>query len=256
MTVDAPASNQDGALAFLDAEKARIELDARLRFPDLARGLIERMAAVRPIRVLEIGAGRSPLFDPATLPAGVTYVIQDVIAEELELCPYAVERACFDACGPVPDLAPVDLVLSRMVAEHLPDAAGFYRLQAAVMTPGALYLHLHPTLFAFPFLLNYMLPSAVAEWIVETLYPHRRADGQEPVFPAHYNWCTGLERELDRRRALGFDRAERIRLFRHGYYVGLPPLDRLQRRWAAFACAQNWNLFTAYAVDYGRRAAR
>lgn len=213
------------------------------------------MAARRPIRVLEIGAGRSPLFDPASLPDGVAYVIQDAVAEELALCPYDVERACFDACGAPPDLEPVDLVLSRMVAEHLPDAAGFYRLQAAVMAPAALYLHLHPTLYAFPFLMNYMLPPSAAKWIVEALYPHRRAEGQEPVFRAHYDWCTGLDRECDRRRALGFDRVERIRLFRHGYYRGVPFLDRLQRRWAALACERNWNPFTAYAVDYGRRAA-
>ena len=157
MISNAPTKDLDGALAFLAAEKARLEADtdAAFRFTDLARGLIERMATARPIRVLEIGAGRSPMFDPATLPAGVAYVIQDVVAEELDFCPYDVERACFDACGPAPDLAPVDLVLSRMVAEHLPDASGFYRLQAAVMTPGALYLHLHPTLFAFPFAVSY-----------------------------------------------------------------------------------------------------
>lgn len=248
----------DAALSYLNAEKSRIEISGAFRFPELALGLIRAMAASRPIRVLEIGAGRSPLFTPDALPDGVAYVIQDVLQSELDLCPFDYERTCFDACGPAsapaPDLVPVDLILSRMVAEHLDDAAGFYRLQAGLLNPGGLFLHLHPTLYAFPFLVNAMLPTGLSKWIVETLYPHRRADGQEPVFPARYDWCTGLERETRRREALGFEGVDRVRLFRHGYYKGVPALDRLHGWCADRYRRLGWNLFSAYVVDFGRRS--
>jgi hypothetical protein len=78
------------------------------------------------VRLLEIGGGRRPLLTPhQAQAAGITYTVNDISARELELGPQEFGRALFDVAGGLDpeEHGRHDLIISRMVMEHVRDAA-------------------------------------------------------------------------------------------------------------------------------------
>ena len=84
-------------------------------------------------RIMEIGGGRFPLFDPAEIePFDVEYLINDVSPSELARAPSDVGKACFDIASTntteIDVLSEtIDLTFSKMVFEHVSDTLQAYR---------------------------------------------------------------------------------------------------------------------------------
>src|ERR1700721_1406514 len=52
-----------------------------------------------------------------------------------------------------------DLVFSKMLCEHLPDARTFHANCLRLLRPGARAVHFFPTLYTLPFVANRLIPE-------------------------------------------------------------------------------------------------
>ena len=174
---------------------------------EMAERYLDRIASLmddaRPHVVVDVGGGRSCLFaDRRPAGAEMRIVAVDVSAEELALNRDADETIVADASEGLPFAdESVDLIVSRVTLEHLPDVGSFVRDTARVLTPGGWCVHLFAGRKAPYALANRSLPPAVASRLIHLLVP-----GSEGVlgFRAYYDKCSpgGVERLL---RESGFE---------------------------------------------------
>lgn len=162
------------------------------------------MQEERPQVVVDVGGGRSCLFAAARRQGADTRIVAvDVAADELALNEDADETVVADASAGLP-FAPesLDLIVSRVTLEHLPDVGSFVQETARVLRPGGWCVHLFAGRNAPYALVNRLLPPALASRLIHLLVP-----GSEGVlgFRAYYDRCSarGIEGLL---RESGFDR--------------------------------------------------
>jgi len=208
------------------------------------------------VRVLEIGGGRDPLFTPEEAAvAGIALTVNDIDAHELSLGPQGHDKALFDIAGEAPHEfgQRFDLVISKMVLEHVKDARRAWANMGAILAPGGVAMAFHPTLFATPYLINLALPERVTAPLLELFFRDRNRD-EYPKFPARYDLCRGDQQliEPELRRA-GFREALVAPFWGHRYYRHLPGLRDLVALSERFAEARDWRLLTTYAYTVARR---
>ena len=230
-----------------------LELSSLFRsFPGVIGGLITSCGATS---VMEIGAGRDPLFTAAQVEAaGVArYVLNDIDPAELALAPPEFPQACFDICGSVPFDAPtdLDLVFSRSVIEHLTDTATAYRNIHAMLRPGGVMFHFYPTLYALPFVVNRVLPEAAADRVLRVVRPRDR--DQSPKFPASYRMCRSTMRVESAVRGLGFSDVSIKPFYTHAYYRRIPMIHQVHLRAAGLYERLDWRALSSYAVLVARK---
>ena len=74
-----------------------------------------------------------------------------------------------------------DVVVSRFTAEHVPDGRLFHEHVFSMLRPGGHAVHLFPTLYSPPFVLNHVLPSALSERLLSgAVHGDRSAQGRHP----------------------------------------------------------------------------
>lgn len=215
--------------------------------PDILRLIESRGFA----RVVEIGAGANP-----TLPAdfvasrGIVYTLLDISQAELDKAPAGYLKICADICGGelVPE-AQYDFAFSRMLAEHVPDGARFHRNIRSLLREGGCAVHLFPTLFALPFLINALLPEALAEKLLHLLQPGRERSGLQGKFPARYSWCRGpLPSQIRRFEGLGYEVEQYLGFYGHGgYYRKIPVLKRIHEWSSRVLCRHPVPALTSFA---------
>jgi SAM-dependent methyltransferase len=204
-----------------------------------------------PQRLIEIGGGRDPLFDPQEIKnLGVEMTINDISSRELAVLPPGYRTACFDVAGNVSSFADrrnsFDFAFSRMVFEHVTDGQRAWANLYDLLAPGGVALTYIPTLFAFPFVANWLLPDKLAAAIVKTLYKNR-TDDDDPVFPARYSWCFTDARLQKMLSAIGYREIFVQPFYGHGYYKSLPILHKMQTRFSGIARRRDWRAFTSFA---------
>jgi SAM-dependent methyltransferase len=210
-------------------------------------------------RVCEIGGGRDPLFSvEAAARNGIALTVNDIDAGELALTPPGLATARFDIAGDLsePDIARggYDLMVSRMVFEHVHDVERAWTNIHALLAPGGVALAFFPTLWAPVFALNHILPEKASRAIVHALFPARRDDGGDPKFPAFYDQCRSsratLEPMLNR---AGFRDVHIQRFWGHGYFDRMPGLRQVDHAFNALAARIGWDLVTTYAYVVVRK---
>jgi SAM-dependent methyltransferase len=199
--------------------------------------------------VLEIGAGRNPLFSPAELAAeDITYSANDIAQSELDAMEHEVPRFAFDASRHAPQecLSRFDVIFSRMVQEHLQDTLAFYRNIALMLKPGGIALNFHPVLYALPFVVNKLMPES---WSDPLLYRLRkdRTKERSPKFPAVYDHCTVSEAVRQRIRDAGFAHVRQIAFYGHGYYKSLPLIRDAHRRFTDYAMSRDLTALASFS---------
>jgi SAM-dependent methyltransferase len=209
-------------------------------------------------RLLEIGGGRDPAFATAARENGLRLIVNDIDPLELARVPEGVDTACFDVAGDIsrrPELyGAFDIVASRMVFEHIRNVPAAWRNIYRILRPGGVGLAFFPTLYAWPFLLNHMLPDDIARRIVERVFPARAADGDNPVFPPVYHWCYGDEAKLRRMLdPIGFSEIHILPFWGHHYLDRVPVLRELDFAFNRFCAAIDWRFFTTYAYVVVRK---
>lgn len=179
--------------------------------------------------VCDFGGGANPVVDPAVIERlGLRYVVVDSAPGELEKTPAGYETRLLDLVGDQVDFLGerFDLVISRFVAEHVTNPAGFHSAVRDALAPGGRAAHFFPTLPAPPFLVNRVLTGRAARGLLHLLQPVRSEDGRLGKFPAYYRWCEGPTRRQCRRLAdAGFSVEEYVSLVGHDYYARVPRLQ-------------------------------
>jgi len=219
-----------------------------------ALALIQRFAGSD---ILEIGAGANPTLTLADVQQlGVRYTTNDIADAELARAGAGFQTLCHDFSQQPPARAyqgAFDVVFSRMVNEHVRDGRQYYRNIASVLRPGGVTFHWFSTLFALPFLVNRLVPEALAERLLALAVPD--AATRHRKFPAHYSWGRGPSRRMIQAfHALGFEVLEYHGYFGHQYYRTLSPwLQALEDRKARWLVRHPVPLLTSYAHLVMRR---
>lgn len=208
---------------------------------------LERLAPLLApgVRILDVGAGRSPTIGPADRPPGCRYLGLDISAEELEAAGDDAydERYVHDIVEPLPDVRDVDVILSWQVLEHVssvPQALSNFR---DTLRPGGTLLAQTSGSFAVFALAARLMPHRLRVKAMARYLGHH----EEEKFPTSYDHCTA--------RALSgllgdWSSSEIVPFFRGAPYLSMSrPLQRLYLGYEGFAAAHHWdNLATHYLL--------
>jgi SAM-dependent methyltransferase len=209
-------------------------------------------------KLIEIGGGRDPLFGREALAGmGAELTVNDISETELAELPKGYRTACFDIAG---DLAAAevarsgyDLAFSRMVFEHVADGQRAWKNLHEILSKGGVGLAFVPTLYAFPFVVNWLMPDKLAASVVKLLYKNRTDEG-DPVFPARYSWTVASEKKLGAMlKAIGYRDVMVIPFYGHEYYRPFPVIRDIHAWFTKIARARDWRFFASYAYIAARK---
>ena len=195
-------------------------------------------------RILDVGGGAQPMFSvPYIQERKIDYTVLDISAEELALAPKEHKKLVMDISesGAVFD-EQYDFVFSRFMAEHVKDASRLHCNIFNGLLPGGMAVHFFPTVFAIPFVVNWLLP----EWLAILLLPKARRERGK--FAAYYKWCVGPSRRaIERYERLGYEVIEYSGFFGHGYYDSIPLLRGLHSKVRGILLRRPIAAFTSFA---------
>lgn len=223
---------------------------------DSYKPIIRQMARGRS--VLEIGAGRYPLFSRDELETeNITYSANDVDQGELDAMVYDVDRHVFDVCKEVPTqcVGKFDVIFSKMVQEHLRDTLSFYRNISMMLKPGGIALNFHPVLYAFPFIINKHMPETLSSRLLQFFRKHRNKH-QSPKFPAFYDCCVISETVRQKIRATGFSDVQQFAFYGHPYYDSLPIVRSVHRRFTDYTIRKDLSVLATFSYTVCTKAPR
>jgi SAM-dependent methyltransferase len=212
----------------------------------------------RARRLLEVGGGRDPLFRADELAElGIEMTINDISQTELDVLPDTYRKACFDVAGDISAVADLrgtfDLAFSRMVFEHVADGQRAWKNLYELLAPGGIALAFIPTLYSFPFVVNWLLPDDFAAKIVKKLYSNR-TDEEDPVFPARYSWTFASEQKMKPMlEAIGYSEVQVLPFYGHGYFERFPVIRDIHDRFTELARKRDWRLIASYAYIAARK---
>lgn len=180
----------------------------------------------------------------------------DISGEELDKAPPEYGKIVADAASP--DFQTderFDLIFSKMLVEHIPDARQFHTNVLSMLRPGGLAIHFFPTLYTVPFTINRLFPERLSSRLLDLFHPRDRF--QHDKFPAYYQWCRGpSEKQLARFTDLGYEVVEYRGYFGHpNYYRRIKPLQMLHRAKTARLLKNPNPTFTSFAVMILRKPA-
>lgn len=209
-------------------------------------GWIRRLGA---IDVCDIGGGRNPLLSPEQVDElGLRYTVLDISQGELDLAPSRFATVCADIAGPDFDIREsFDFMFSKFVAEHVRSGEMLHRNVFQALRPGGHALHYFPTLYSIPFVVNRVMPEALASRVLDVVFPRDRT--REEKFPARYSWTRGpTTRQLNRLQSVGFEVVEYRAGFGHDYYRRIPLMRDVAERWFRTAEHHAWYTFSNFAI--------
>jgi SAM-dependent methyltransferase len=208
------------------------------------------------VRVLEIGGGRGPLLTPEEARSnGIALTVNDIDAGELALAPAQFDKAQFDIAGVVDPVweGRFDLIVSRMVLEHVRDAPRAWENMHRLLAPGGVALAFHPTLYAAPFLINWLMPEKTTAAVLRFFFPNRH-NGDYPKFPARYEMCAGNPGKIEPvLKRCGFSQVLIAPFWGHRYFRHIPILREVDAALHRLAEAKDWRWLTSYAYTIARR---
>lgn len=213
-------------------------------FQPRVEGLIRQRGAES---VCEVGGGAFPMLSRDFVSAHeLRYLVIDVSAEELNKAPAHAETLV----GDISDLGALpserfDVVITRWVLEHVEVPERFHRGVRRLLHPGGSAIHLFPTLYSLPFVVNRLLPDAVS---ARVLRASGGADRDQGKFPAYYRWCRGpIRRQIRRFERQGFYIEQYVGFYGHHYFERIPPLQRAENGFARLLAKRGVASLTSYA---------
>ncbi|WP_442754869.1 class I SAM-dependent methyltransferase [Methylocystis sp. JAN1] len=204
-------------------------------------------------RHLEIGGGRDPLFLPEEAAAhGFDVTLNDISAHELSLAPDGYATVQCDIAGKdanaILGAERYDIAYSRMVMEHVPDVARMWENIAHTLAPGGVAFSFFPTLYAPPYVLNRLIPEKISRWMLETVFPDRKNDGDNPKFPAYYDYCFSAEEKLvPMLTRAGFSDVVTLPFWGYSYFWKFPGIRRIDAAFTKLARARQWRAVSSFA---------
>lgn len=204
-------------------------------------------------RHLEIGGGRDPLFLPHEVAAhGFDVTLNDISAHELSLAPKGYSTVQCDIAGEdaksILGAGVYDIAYSRMVMEHVPDVARMWENIAHALAPGGVAFSFFPTLYAPPYVLNRLIPEKVSRWALETVFPDRKEDGDNPKFPAFYDYCfSDEEKIIPMLTRAGFSDVVVLPFWGYSYFWKFPGIKQVDAAFTKIARERQWRAVSSFA---------
>jgi hypothetical protein len=213
--------------------------------------LLNLISTKKPARVLEIGGGAKPSIPLSAIRNfGIQeYAVLDISEKELNKAPAGYTKICGDICNdPIVVSGGYNLVISRMLAEHVTSASRFHANVLALLAPGGSAFHFFPTLFCPVYVANRLLPERLTWKLLNFASDDRTREGNNGKFPAYYKWCYGPTRwQIRRFRNIGYDVETYFGFFGHGYYDRIPGLRQIHRLITRFLLLHPCPYFTTTA---------
>jgi uncharacterized UPF0146 family protein len=221
---------------------------------DRIHRLIEATGATR---VCDVGGGANPAVALDYIArTGLSYVLLDVSESELAKAPSAYTKVVADITAPTLEIeGEFDLVITRMVAEHVSDPLHFHRNVRSLLNVDGRAFHFFPTLYSIPFVLNRLLPTSLSDRILSVIQSGRDPTGCHGKFPVYYRWCRGpTKRQINLLESVGYIVEEYVGIMGHAYFRKLPPLQAVVDFLASVAVKWPTPAITSYSWVVLRRA--
>jgi SAM-dependent methyltransferase len=221
---------------------------------DFTRRLHQRLVDLGGGNVCELGGGARPALDLDFLTEhGLSCLVVDVSESELRKAPPGYRTLVGDvssrAFATGGHDGSYDLVFSRVLAEHVPDARQFHLNARRLLRPGGIAMHFFPTLWWPPFVANRILPEGIAERILLRLEPWRERSGPRGKFPAYYHWCFGPTRaQIARLASVGFGVEHAVAYFGESSHAPGRVLTALNDGWTRLMLSRPNFHFTSYTA--------
>ncbi len=194
------------------------------------RSIVKKIAASPDIKtVCEIGGGANPFLDLDFIQShGLEYSLLDISGDELSKAPDEYHKIQANIADPNLNLTgEYDFVFSHFLAEHVEDGHVFHRNVLNLLGENGRAYHVFPTLYSFPFLVNYFLPEKLSSSMILFFFPGRHKEGRYGKFPAFYSWCKGpIKSQIKKFENLGYAVEEYVGYYGHSYYEKLPILHK------------------------------
>ena len=202
------------------------------------------------IRILDVGAGRTPTIATNERPDGASYVGLDLTAQELELAPPGSydDTVTADVTTFQPQLEEAfDLVVCFQVLEHVrPLGAAFDNMRRYLRPGGTLVAQ-----FSGTFSLFGLASRVVPQWAIQRLIDRILPGHSYVTFPAYYDkcWQKAIQHTLRM-----WSRADVVPYYAGlGYFNSVAPLRAGYLAWEEWTMAHKWhNLAPYYVVDATR----
>ena len=263
--IPAPAAGNRRALTAADPDvlakafaSLGVDSDWQWAWHNYKRVVQELAGRLEARRMIDIGGGRDPLFELSELEKlGAELTVNDIMPGELALLPKGYQTACFDVTGDLARIAPwrnsFDLAYSRMVFEHVADGRRAWANLYELLAPGGMAIAFIPTLYALPFVINWLLPHKLTAAIVRRFGP-ARSEETDPVFPAVYSWCFADDERLRAMlTAIGYREVVVQPFYGHAYYGKFPIVRDLHARFTALARRRDWRALASFAYIIARK---
>ena len=199
-------------------------------------------------KICDVGGGANPVLPLHFLIENqLDCTILDISSAELEKAPRGYKKLVLDIEGS--GSAPTDqfdLVVTKMMAEHLRNGRLFHKNVFSMLKPGGVAVHYFPTLFALPFLVNKLTPEWLSSLLLDFFLPRDRY--RLGKFPAYYSWCYGPTPSMLRMLTeIGYEILQYRGFFGHVYYTRIPVLRNLHSVYTQYLVKHPTPFLTSFA---------
>lgn len=174
--------------------------------------------------VLEIGGGRHPsIIDRKDL----DYTIVDPDNGELSRSPIDVKRIN-STIQNLDKRIKYDLIISKMVLEHVEDPDSFHKQVFEVLKPNGKAIHFFACRHSLPAIVNRLLPEAFGDMILRMIQ-NRNLD-ENPKYEAYYRRTKGhVKNQIEYFLKMGYAIDEYHSFVGHKYLKNIPILGFMEK---------------------------
>lgn len=175
-------------------------------------------------RILEVGGGAHPSIPDR---AQVEYTIVDPDVSELTKAPSDVVQI-ESSVQELDDNKEYDLIISKMVLEHVPDPNSFHESVLRLLTPGGKAIHFFACRNSVPAWVNRFLPEHWGEAILRQL--QNRDLASQPKYEAYYQRVGGpSKKQIKFFEQMGYEIVQYTGYVGHSYLKNVPLLCQLEK---------------------------
>ncbi len=214
-------------------------------FSSYIQGLLKEH---QPQVICDIGGGKNPLLAVDYLRKHqLECTILDISRDELDKAPTGYRKLLQNIEALEFHInSQFDFVYSRMLAEHIHNGLAFHKNVYAMLKPGGIAVHLFPTLFAMPFLINKIMPEGISSVLLDIFAPRDR--NHRAKFRAYYNRCYGpIPAMIKMLESVGFEIIEYHGLIGHVYFNHVPIIREIHRIYSNFLLRHPNPYLTSFA---------
>lgn len=208
----------------------------------------QHMQEYDALKICDVGGGANPILPLEFVETHhLDYTLLDISSAELAKAPKGYKRLVQDIEAESFILTnEFDFVITKMMAEHVRNGWLFHKNIFRMLKPGGRTVHYFPTLYAFPFLVNKLVPDWLSSFLLDIFLPRNKY--QLGKFPAYYSWCYGpVSAMLQMLTEIGYEIVLYRGFFGHTYYSRIPMLRSLHREYTEYLVKHPNPYLTSFA---------